>query len=684
MNTMQLLALAGMLLSLPSCRRAPPVETQLMERTSSNENARRKSEAAAQDEALRCPDASADKRAFFGDLHVHTSYSFDAYAVRNTRNDPVQAYKFARGEEVWLPPFDSEGKGVRRIKLDRPLDFAAVTDHSEFIGETALCTDPDHPLYASPACANFRNMGPLERHLLHGDLAFMLWGLRLTRPHPVRLPLCARPGVDCLKSAQTAWHRIQQATEDAYDPCTFTSLHAYEWTGTVSGAMNHRNVIFRSALVPDQPISYFEAQNWQDLALGLREQCAALGDGCDVLAIPHNPNLSRGNLFAPIDREGKPYTAETAKLRAEMEPLVEVVQVKQESECRNGFSTYPAAIDELCDFEKVTPNIPICKKGERQCGRFEKPEKDECGICIKECAPGESGDCVAPYDYVRNTLKLGLQEEARVGVNPYHLGFIGSTDTHNGTPGATDEAAFESAHGLADTDIRDVLNDESTPAFTNQATPGGLAGVWAEQNTRSAIFDALKRREVFGTSGSRIRVRFFGGWDLPLEMCESASFAAEGYAKGVPMGGDLPAATGKAGAPIFAVQALRDVKSARLQRIQIIKVWVDASGENHEEVFDITPDPDYSATVDLATCTPQGPGRDALCATWRDPAFDPQAHAAYYARVIENPTCRWTTYKCNDLQVDCSDADAPRACCDGSIPKTIQERAWSSPIFYQP
>jgi hypothetical protein len=296
----------------------------------------------------------------------------------------------------------------------------------------------------------------------------------------------------------------------------------------------------------------------------------------------------------------------------------------------------------------------------------------------------------APLSTVREALGEGLVQQARIGANPFRLGLIGSTDTHLGTPGLVDEDAFVGhAAGLSTSRL-------AVPPLPDEPlmNPGGLAGVWAEENSRDAIFEAMRRRETWGTSGPRIVVRFFGGFELPEDLCAAPDLAARGYAQGVPMGADLrpPAGGAAASGPAFAVQALRDPGVAGhagtpLQRVQIVKVF-EAGGTAHERVVEVAGNPASGAGVDLASCEPQGPGFDSLCTVWRDPDFDPARHALYYARVVENPSCRWTTFACNARGVDCADPGSVgpglEACCDPELPRTIQERAWTSPIWWVP
>jgi hypothetical protein len=328
----------------------------------------------------------------------------------------------------------------------------------------------------------------------------------------------------------------------------------------------------------------------------------------------------------------------------------------------NGISGITGAADEQCEFEAPRRN-PLTDCGERR---------------------GSGGTthagCLSRYDFVRGALAAGMSEGRRLGANPYRLGFIASTDTHNGTPGATDEPGFPGHRGLDDDTSAKRLGGGQLTAGGIEFSAGGLAAVWAEENSRPAIFDALRRRETFGTSGPRIAVRFFGGWSYPAGLCSDPALLEQGYAGGVPMGGILPARPDGAGAPLFVAQALRDPGTAAragvpLERIQIIKVWLDG-GATHQQVYDVAGG-NTGATVDDTTCTPQGAGHDSLCAVWRDPQYDPAQPAFYYARVLENPTCRWSTHECNAL----APADRPPSCTDPTVPRTIRERAWTSPIW---
>lgn len=598
-----------------------------------------------------CSDYNSLRSVYFGDLHVHTTYSFDAY-IWDTRTTPNQAYAFARGQSLRLPPFDANGNGTREVHLDRPLDFAAVTDHSEFLGEIETCSTPGSPTYDSSICQEVRD---------GKSVAFASLGIQLTAQVPRRLQdICGADGTICLNALMPVWSRIQAAAAAAYDRCHFTSFIAYEYSRSPSGSTMHRNVIFRNTHVV-VPISAFEEPTPQGLWRELQHMCIDAGTGCDVLAIPHNSNESNGRMFhveypgaQTIDDERA-----QAELRAAMEPLVEVYQHKGDSECMNGLSGIVGAPDEQCDFEKRRhPPFPDCGDGTGQLGAVD-------------------GGCVSRLDFVRGALLAGLQEQERIGANPYQMGFIGSTDTHNGTPGFTNERTFVGHQGSNDASPQVLLGANITFG------PGGLAAVWAEQNTRDSLFDALRRKETFATSGTRITVRVFGGWSFPTGLCGDPQLVRTGYAQGVPMGGMLPARPSGA-SPTFVISALRDPGTTAqpgtpLQRLQIIKGWL-VNGEPHQQVYDVAGDAQNGATVDLNTCAPVGPGADELCTVWTDPAFDATQRAFYYVRVLENPSCRWSTWLCNRLPLD----GRPAACTDPNVPKTIQERAWTSPIWYEP
>jgi hypothetical protein len=625
------------------------------------------------EERAPCAVHAPRRRPLFGELHIHTRFSQDAM-LAGVRASPDDAYRFA------LPgPLSDPGR-TRTHGLRRPLDFAAVTDHAEYFGPVQICLDPSATGYASRSCRAARGeWNPwwiptmlLKRlSILRGEE----WTSYL-RAVPTRSPICDGEGVDCDAARAGVWTEIQRAAEAAYDRserCSFTSFVAYEFSAAPNNSNLHRNVVFRNAVVPRYAFSAVDAGNdprvlWQNL----RETCLDAGTGCDALAIPHNSNLSLGRMFQD------PADAEEAALRAGLEPLVEVYQHKGNSECAGA----PGSPDELCDFERIAMTS-------LKVGLF-------------------GGDEVPPRSYVREALGEGLRLERELGVNPFQLGIIAGTDNHNATPGDTREGGFEGGFGSIDADVSDFPANRMTGAYAT-FSPGGLAVVWAEENSRDAIFAALRRREVYGTSGTRPWVRFFGGWDLEASLCDAPDFAARGYAAGVPMGGVL-AAPAEEKAPTFAVRALKDVgdpagPGADLQRIEIIKGWLAPDGRPRQRVYDVAGDRDNGASVDRETLEPVGPGQRELCAVWHDPEFDPGAPAFYYVRVLENPTARWTTRQCRQTGVDVfADPDTCRAqvqasqgrlaryltkCCaedDGgyAVAPVIQERAWTSPIWYRP
>lgn len=621
----------------------------------------------------REPCAASDplRRLFFGDVHVHTGYSFDAHAF-DVKHTPEDAYRFARGAALRLPPLGPDGQGTQQIQLGRPLDFVAVTDHSEFLGEVEACTLPGSETYDSVGCRSYRQ---------GGGPAIAKLGLTLAFGDPMRdASICGDEGGVCAGLSGQVWARTQQAAQQAYDrssACRFTSFVAYEYSAAPGLSTMHRNVIFRNDRVP-APVTTFEQPSIEGLWRELSATCRDAGTGCDVLAIPHNPNESNGRMFRLEYGEGSTIDEQRrqAQVRATLEPLVEIYQHKGDSECLNALAGPLGAPDEACDFEKPRRKIV------------------DCGDSIGTGGTMRSG-CFAQRDFVRHALLDGLREEVRIGQNPLRVGLVASTDTHNATPGAVAEDTFIGHRGTDDDTPEKQLSGGGLTPGGIEFSAGGLVGVWAEENSRPSLFDAMRRREVMGTSGPRIAVRFFGGWGSEwgddtganAALCRDAELVRKGYAHGVPMGGVLPEASvaERSAGPRFVVSALRDPGDGRrpagkLQAVQIIKGWVDSGGAAHYKIFDVAGDRKNGASVDDATCEPKGPGADGLCAVFRDDAFDPRVPAFYYVRVLENPSCRWNTYTCQALPP----AQRPAACSDPSIPRTIQERAWTSPIYYAP
>lgn len=601
-----------------------------------------------------CRDTDPVRRPYFGDLHVHTALSLDA-ATMGTANRPRDAYRFARGERIGIHPYHADGSPMRTVQLSRPLDFAAVTDHAELLGEVAICSTPGMPGYGSMLCRLYRGW----------PRAAFFW-MNLQANRATRHDFCGAGGRLCLEAARGPWQETLEAAEDAYDrsaECAFTTFAGYEWTGAAGSGNNfHRNVIFANDVVPDLPISFIDEPElvafWHRLGAG----CLDAGNGCDAVVIPHNSNLSGGQMFRTEREDGTPMPRSEALDSHRYEPLVEVMQHKGDSECKLGLGN----ADELCDFEKVS-------------------ESSFSGLFMPLMAEPPTA-----RQFIRNVLREGLVQQQRLGVNPFYFGIVASSDSHLGTAGLVEESADYPGHGGAGTppgeDVPVGLPDHI------EFNPGGLAVLWAEQNTRSSLFAAMRRREVYGTSGPRIVVRFFGGWDLPDDLCGRPDLAATGYAHGVPMGGRLVATGPGRSPPIFAVSALADPgvgdsTGTPLQRVQIIKGWVD-DDTSYERVYEVAGDPDNGARVDPDTCEAVGAGASSLCGVWRDPDFDPAHLAFYYARVIENPTCRWSQRLCLAAGVRCEDAstigDGLEDCCSDRHRPIIQERAWTSPIWYQP
>ncbi len=760
------------------------------------------------------------KQPFFGETHLHSAYSFDA-ATLDTRNTPAQAYHYAQGGKVGLPPWadtrtDKSGPpptdartlaeypycfpgqscqftATRTAQLPpgRALDFAAVTDHSEQLGETNIClfvgTEPCGPPGGEPGpcskgqfckggvcvpdgwdldlCSEVRDeISRIRTGKATSLVLYETWFIE----NPVHPPtICGFYGeTQCADNAKTVWDQIQIDADNAYDrtsACKFTSFVAYEYTAMAasgrcaatllpcwahkdctgpqiceglknpvspdfigsSGADNlHRNIIFRNANVveapfsnADLPLSCGVGDTCNDTKPGpvaspatmlnaLADACNPEKNNCEFISIPHNPNLSRGSMFV------SPETVEEAQTRHDYEPLVEIMQIKGQSECRfqeeTGIywsSNLLDTKDELCAFE----NMNFI----RLTGNYIPTE-----LLDKDTIP--------PRSYVRETLKNGILYQSENGVNPFQLGFVGGLDNHNGTPGQANEAEYAKigAHGIISfADSAEALNEKFFLGL--QTNGGGLTVAWAEENSRDSIFTALKNRETYATSGTRPIVRLFGGFGLPGNMCQRGDFAQQGYDHGVPMGGMLTGAPSRGGLKL-AVSALWDPGWAgqvgtKLQRIQIIKGWIDKdTNESREKVYDVAGKAN-DARVNLDSCVPEGRGHKDLCAVWTDPDFDKDEHAFYYARVLENPSCRWNQHYCNARGVDCSasrgtcrtesktdifngdgcstNADCgggicvlppsyttweDQQCCSDIVPKTVQQRAWTSPIWYTP
>ena len=611
-----------------------------------------------------CRDYTPLRQPLFGDVHVHTSYSFDA-AANSIGATPADAHRFARGEAIDFWPLDESGGPAGKFAIDRPLDFLAVTDHGEFLGERALCRISGSASYETPFCADYRAD---ERQ------GMMMLGQVITTETPVRVgEVCGADGGVCLAAAKGPWKRLIEAAEAAYDrseACSFTSFVGYEYTGTPGVSNYHRNVIFRNAVVPDLPVSYIDApidrSLWQQLDVACNGET-----GCDYLTIPHNTNLANGRMAPYVGLEPTVENRRAyAEVRLEREPIVEIFQHKGASECINGLTSVLSVPDELCDVEavRVLGREEVFTSMAAVDGELVTTEQIletiECGDQVGENGMVGAG-CVDETDFVRSALLVGLEEERAIGLNPIKLGIIASTDTHTATPGAVAEA-----------DFRGAVTGEATPegrlergllTSGRDGNPGGLAGVWAVENSRDAIFEAMQRREVFGTSGPRITPRFFAGWNYAEDLCGSEALVDEGYAGGVPMGGDLEGRPAEDAKPTFIAFAARDSAedATPLRELQLVKGWIDGEGALRYAV--------------RAIAGADG-GADTLCAVVEDDAFDAAESAYYYLRAVEAPTPRWSAYDCQRIE----EPARPPVCSDGSLPETTVEMAWTSPVWYRP
>jgi hypothetical protein len=586
--------------------------------------------AAAEPSGTSVDEANPLRNAYFGETHMHTAYSLDAY-IGGARLTPSDAYRYAKGETVTV-----DGKPHTR---HRPLDFVAISDHAEYIGEMYSTMVEGAPGHDNELLEQLRNLQTLEEKQQWFTKYVVSSNRSATPQHP---PFFAGP-----ETVQSAWQVAIDSAEEHNDPGDFTTFVAFEWSGAPQGGNLHRNVIYRDARLPEAPISYIDVNREDGLWDWMAVQEA---EGIKALAIPHNSNASKGMMFPSTNVAGDPIDLEYARTRQHFEPLIEMMQVKGNSEVHRKFW----AADEFADFENADS---IQKYSDRT---FHK------------------------YDFVREGLKLGVKYKQQLGANPFKYGFIGGTDNHNGLPSAVAEDSFIGAHGPEDGSV-ERRRDAGVANWIDgkDLSIGSLAGVWATENTRAAVWDAMKRRETFSTSGPRMQVRFFGGVDLPGEPSHPQTMVEQGYELGVPMGGDL-GPTGAA--PTFTVQATKDPDGANLDRIQIIKGWVDTDGELHEEIVDVTWSgdrqpgadgrvPAVGNTVDLETAKYTNDiGAASLIGSWRDENFNPEQHAFYYVRVLEIPTPRWSTY-------DAVRHDLPLL---EDVPATIQERAWTSPIWYTP
>jgi hypothetical protein len=583
--------------------------------------------------ALAAPNPERD--AYFGETHVHTSWSLDAFAIGNTLTTPGDAYTYFKGEPIKHPlGYD--------VKIDTPLDWAGVTDHSEYAGVVQLANEPGSPVSkipeAQPLILKARTKEEMERVALYAINT-----------------LVSGPPVKTLMAPEIAgsvWKKNVALAEQANEPGKFTAFCSYEWTSMPNNMNLHRNIFFKDcAKVPAQPFSALDSFDPVDLWSWMDGQRKA---GNELLAISHNANLSDGRMFpTEVDTKGRPIDAAYAVSRVRNEPLIEIKQLKGTSE------THPllSPTDEFASFEIMS--------------------------VLLGNPPGRIPHIIGSY--ARQALKDGVALEDSKGFNPYKFGFGAASDSHNtAVPYRQDN--FFGGHSFTDGTVEARMSGTLVGGMFDARSEGtaGLTGVWAEENTRASLFEAMRRKETFAVSGPHITVRFFGGWEYTADTLKDKNWVKTGYAKGVPMGGDLPPARGKA--PTFMVWAVKDATSGNLDRIQIVKGWTK-SGQSFERIFDVVwagerePDkwtgvvPPIGSTVDVEKATYTNEiGAVELKTVWADPEFDPGLHAFYYARVLEIPTPRWTTIQAKQLGIAPPDV----------VSATIQERAWSSPIWYTP
>jgi hypothetical protein len=577
---------------------------------------------------------------YFGDTHLHTAWSADA-GMAGATPGPDVAYRIARGEVV-------ESQTAGPFKLIRPLDFIVVADHAENLGL------PDYIKRSDPLV--LKSEGGRRLHDVvkagNGYDAFIEWLAANGRGEDM---------IDSPEMVATVWDRVIENAERYNEPGVFTTFIGYEWTSGPNGNNLQRNVIFRDGADRTRQVVPFSALDSDDPeALWAYMRGYEEKTGGQVLAIPHNGNLSNGMMFQLETFAGERFDEGYARMRANYEPVVEVTQPKGTSEAHPMLSPD----DAFAGFE-------IIDAGNISGSMAKTPE-------------------MIRTEYAREALKIGLAEEARIGVNPYKFGMIGSTDAHNAIPSTREENWFGKAYIVEPSPHRrdgvliKSLVDPKLSIMDIDLCASGLAAAWATANTREAIWDAFARREVFATTGSRIRVRVFGDWDFEADEVGRPDFARAGYARGVPMGGDLrPGPEG--GAPTFMVRALRDPDGANLDRIQIVKGWLDATGETQEKIWDVacadraivdgSCEGEVGDTVDVADASWTNTIGDALLGGyWVDPEFDPAMGAFYYVRVLEIPTPRWTTYDAKAFEIEMPEG----------TPMTVQDRAYTSPIWYTP
>lgn len=575
-------------------------------------------------------------KVYFGAVHIHTSYSFDAF-TNGSLSLPSDAYEWARGKAI------AGGGGGGKLKILRPLDFYAVSDHAEYMGVFRQMANPDNPLSKHELAERVTSKDPTVAMETFAEILREMSAGK------------SRPEFTDPKISRPIWKEIVETADRYNDPGKFTTFPAFEWTSNPNKRNLHRVVLFAdSKNVPETPFSALDSEDPEALWRWMEK---ARGGGATLLAIPHNANASDGLMFSLETRDGKPFSKAYIATRAANEPLYEVSQIKGTSETSPDLSPN----DEFAGFEQW--DYTLSADAERPTHR--------------------------KGSFARQAYLDGLSFAAKGEGNPFRFGLIGDSDSHNAAASNeennyTGKFAFENnpKHRLEGTPGMGPEMVQQIREFGS----GGLAGVWATENTRAAIFAAMQRKETFGTSGPHIQVRFFGGWSFTADDAKSNDLAAVGYRKGVPMGATL-AARGEAKAPSFLVAAGKDAGSGNLDRVQIVKGWVDGKGAQHEKIYDVVwsgdrkPDaatgklPPIGNTVDVKKATyTNSIGGAQLMTAWTDPEFDPAYHAFYYARVLEIPTPRWSTRDAVTLGVEVP----------SGLPATIQERAWSSPIWYVP
>jgi len=588
--------------------------------------------------------AAAQTNLYWGDLHVHTNFSLDAYGVANTYVTPDEAYRFARGIPIYHEILDS------KVQIDRPLDFLGVTDHASNLGIDMQVVSGDTLLGQTEW--GQRLIGSVSEQSPWGGLL----GFRRSLGPDGNAMMEA---VTTLELRQSAWQKEIDAAEANYIPGTFTTFTAWEWTAMIEGKNLHRNVISNAGAEANQfyPFSAGQFFSLDGIDSNRPEALWAWLDetsartGTDFVAIPHNSNISAGLMFDTVDSDGRPISGQYARDRMRWESLVEITQMKGTSEIRPSL----APTDEFADYE-------IRRK-----------------LLIGTPTPPDAGD------YVRTALMRGMEIEAATGENPYRFGFIGATDGHIGMS-SVDERNF-TGKIATDAKLSQHLPRERPVIFPAwEMSASGLTGAWAEENTRESIFAALKRKEVYGTTGPRIALRVFGGFSFDQDDADSGDIAATGYRKGVPMGSDLTEAP-RGEAVSLLIHAAKDPVGANLDRVQVIKGWLDDNDVAQQRIYDVVWSgdrvpgadgklPAVGNSVDIATALYTNDiGQAQLATVWTDPDFERDQTAFYYVRVIEIPTPRHSLYDAVALGID------PEIT---NYPATIQERAYSSPIWYTP